>query len=221
MEAFRRERKMEEAQPSTNANNLPDRASKTSANSSSERVFEHNAADKSEFVDAEYTVAADEKDDLWLQEIPPCDAAAAADSSRDQQQQSPRPGGAILRRTESFSLYVAMRRPGRDPNWWPRHLSFNAAEEALLPWHDIADDAIPEAASPDTTGATTAGADADAADATDADAADATDADNIQSQRSPPPAPLVQSYLAELEKPWQGLPAKMKSTSPLLPPVSH
>ncbi len=194
MEAFRREREMEEAQPSATANNLPDRASKASANSSSERVFEHNAADEPEFVDAEDAVAAgdsrrgsaaDEKDDLRLQEIPSRDAAAAADSSRGQQH-SPRPGGAVLRRTESFSSYAALRRPGRDPNWWPRHLSFNAAEEALLPWRDIADDAMPEAATPGTTGATAAGADADA--------------DNTQSQRSPPPppVPLVQSYLAEL-----------------------
>ncbi|KAH0542663.1 hypothetical protein FGG08_002986 [Glutinoglossum americanum] len=43
----------------------------------------------------------------------------------------------LLHRTQSFSRYAPQGIGCRDENWWPRHLSFSQAEDAILVWDEI------------------------------------------------------------------------------------
>ncbi|KAI9785963.1 MAG: hypothetical protein M1839_008229 [Geoglossum umbratile] len=45
--------------------------------------------------------------------------------------------GLLLHRTQSLSRFVSRRFDRRNENWWPRHLSFSQAEEAILIWDEI------------------------------------------------------------------------------------
>ncbi|KAI9868166.1 MAG: hypothetical protein M1813_006911 [Trichoglossum hirsutum] len=40
-------------------------------------------------------------------------------------------------RTQSFSRIVSQRFERRNENWWPRHLSFSQAEDAVLVWDEV------------------------------------------------------------------------------------
>ncbi len=72
-------------------------------------------------------------------------AATARSLSRDVGQNDvpsydPRSTPITLRRTASTSDMTLHRR--RHDSWWPRHLSFSAAEEAVFVWQDLTDDVI-------------------------------------------------------------------------------
>ncbi|KAI9842764.1 MAG: hypothetical protein M1837_006947 [Sclerophora amabilis] len=55
----------------------------------------------------------------------------------DDQQFSAPTTNVQLRRTQSHSRVSSLRRQGHHDNWWPRHLSFSSAEEAVLSWDEI------------------------------------------------------------------------------------
>lgn len=61
-----------------------------------------------------------------------------------------KPGGNIgthLLRAQSFSQYEDNQHESRNSSWWPRHLSFSVAADAILGWEDIAWSAKEEPAS--------------------------------------------------------------------------
>jgi hypothetical protein len=45
--------------------------------------------------------------------------------------------GLPLHRTQSLSRFVSRRFDRRNESWWPRHLSFSQAEEAVLVWDEV------------------------------------------------------------------------------------
>ena len=45
--------------------------------------------------------------------------------------------GNLLRRTQSFPRFTTKLQERRNDAWWPRHLSFSDAQEAILTWEDI------------------------------------------------------------------------------------
>ncbi|KAI9763600.1 MAG: hypothetical protein M1840_000394 [Geoglossum simile] len=45
--------------------------------------------------------------------------------------------GLLLHRTQSLSRFISRRFDRRNESWWPRHLSFSQAEEAILVWDEV------------------------------------------------------------------------------------
>lgn len=52
-------------------------------------------------------------------------------------ERDPRSASALLYRRHSISEASPLRKKSRNEAWWPRHMSFSYAEEAVLSWEDI------------------------------------------------------------------------------------
>lgn len=52
-------------------------------------------------------------------------------------ERDPHSASALLYRRHSISEASPLRKEGRNEAWWPRHMSFSYAEEAVLSWEDI------------------------------------------------------------------------------------